>query len=109
VSEPAEHCRIDVWLWRARFCKTRGVAARMVAEGRVRLSRSGGELVLDKPSRTVRPGDRLFLDLGGREAAVQIAALGARRGPASEARALYCVTGTLHSGDEDRRKRNFDL
>jgi ribosome-associated heat shock protein Hsp15 len=100
VSAPAEHCRIDVWLWRARFCKTRSLAARMVAEGRVRLSRSGAELVLDKPSRAVRPGDRLFLDLGGREATVQIEALGARRGPAPEARALYCVTETLPSVDE---------
>lgn len=101
MSAPAGNCRIDVWLWRARFFKTRNLAARMVAEGRVRLLRGrGAEIVLDKPSRAVRPGDRLFLDLGGREAAVQIEALGARRGPAPEARALYCVTETLRSEGE---------
>jgi ribosome-associated heat shock protein Hsp15 len=89
VNEPTETCRIDVWLWRARFCKTRGLAARMVAEGRVLVSRGGAAIPLDKPSRTVRPGDSLELILGDRRAAVRIEALGVRRGPAPEARALY--------------------
>ena len=84
-------CRIDVWLWRARFCKTRGLAARMVAEGRVLISRGGGVMPLDKPSRMVRPGDGLVLTFGDRRAALRIEALGARRGPAPEARALYSV------------------
>src|ERR1700722_6704700 len=91
MSEAAEACRIDVWLWRARFCKTRGLAARKVADGDVRLVRGGGETVLDKPSRTVRPGDRLLLALGGRRVTLRIEALGERRGPAPEARALYSV------------------
>ena len=91
MSEAADACRIDVWLWRARFCKTRGLAARMVAEGRVLISRSGGVTPLDKPSRMVRPGDGLVLTFGDRRAALRIEALGARRGPAPEARALYSV------------------
>jgi len=85
-----ETCRIDVWLWRARFFKTRSLAARYVDEGRVRLTRTGGaEVRLDKPSRTVRPGDGLVFALGGRLVAVRIEALGERRGPASEAQGLY--------------------
>ena len=91
MSEAADACRIDVWLWRARFCKTRGLAARMVAEGRVLISRGGAATPLDKPSRMVRPGDGLVLTFGDRRAAVRIEALGARRGPAPEARALYSV------------------
>ena len=91
MSEAADACRIDVWLWRARFCKTRGLAARMVAEGRVLISRGGGVSPLDKPSRMVRPGDGLVLTFGDRRAALRIEALGARRGPAPEARALYSV------------------
>ena len=83
--------RADVWLWRARFFKTRGLAARMVAEGHVRLSRGGVGIRLDKPSRTVRCGDGLVLALGDRLMVVRIEALGVRRGPAPEARALYCV------------------
>ena len=82
-------CRIDVWLWRARFFKTRSLAARMVEEGRIRLSRGGGETRLDKPSRTVKIGDGLVFALGGRLVAVRIEGLGERRGPASEAQQLY--------------------
>jgi ribosome-associated heat shock protein Hsp15 len=85
-----EACRIDVWLWRARFFKTRSLAARYVDEGRVRLTRPGGEEVrLDKPSRSVRSGDGLVFALGGRLVAVRIEGLGERRGPATEAQALY--------------------
>ena len=93
MSEPADACRIDVWLWRARFCKTRGLAARMVAEGRVLISRGGAVTAVDKSSRMVRPGDGLVLTLGDRRASVRIEALGVRRGPASEARALYSAVG----------------
>ncbi|QUD87564.1 RNA-binding S4 domain-containing protein [Phenylobacterium montanum] len=82
-------CRIDVWLWRARFFKTRSLAARVVEEGKIRLSRGGAETRLDKPSRTVRIGDGLVFALGGRLVAVRIEGLGERRGPASEAQQLY--------------------
>lgn len=84
-----EACRIDVWLWRARFFKTRGLAADYVEAGRVRLTRHGQETRLDKASRQVRVGDGLVFALGGRLIAIEVAGLGERRGPASEARLLY--------------------
>ncbi|MGA0600248.1 RNA-binding S4 domain-containing protein [Caulobacter sp. KR2-114] len=84
-----EACRIDVWLWRARFCKTRSLAAKLADEGRVRLTRSGAESRIEKASRTVKPGDELVFALGGRLTAVRIEALGERRGPPAEARTLY--------------------
>jgi ribosome-associated heat shock protein Hsp15 len=89
VSEAGETCRIDVWLWRARFFKTRALAARRVEEGDVWLTRGGAETRLDKPSRAVRCGDCLVVAQGERRTSVRIEALGARRGPAPEARALY--------------------
>ncbi len=82
-------CRVDVWLWRARFCKTRTLASRLVEEGRVRMTRAGRQSRLDKPSRTVRPGDELVFAFGGRLTAVRVEALGERRGPPHEARGLY--------------------
>ncbi len=85
----SDACRVDVWLWRARFFKTRALACRFVDAGRVRLTRHGAETRLDKPSRTVRPADRLTFALDGRLTILAIAALGDRRGPASEARQLY--------------------
>ncbi|HVI32721.1 RNA-binding S4 domain-containing protein [Phenylobacterium sp.] len=88
MSEDA--CRIDVWLWRARFFKTRSLSAKFVDEGRVRLTRSGQpEVRLDKSSRSVKPGDRLVFAVGGRLIAVQVEGLGERRGPPAEARTLY--------------------
>ncbi len=85
-----EAVRVDVWLWRARFFKTRALAARFVEEGRVRLLRAvGGEARLDKASRCVRPGDGLVFALRGRLTAVRVEAPGERRGPAGEARTLY--------------------
>jgi ribosome-associated heat shock protein Hsp15 len=85
-----EACRLDVWLWRARFFKTRALAARFLEEGRVRLTRQGTpEARVDKPSRAVRPGDALVFAVGGRLFAITVLGLGERRGPAPEARALY--------------------
>ena len=93
MSDSAEACRVDVWLWRARFFKTRAMAARFVDESRVRLIRSAGETRLDKPSRTVRPGDGLVFAIGGRVVSVRVEDCGERRGPASEARSLYSELG----------------
>lgn len=85
-----EAARADVWLWRARFFKTRSLSAKFIDEGRVRLTRVGhDETRLDKPSRTVKVGDRLVFAVGGRLIAVQVEGLGERRGPPAEARALY--------------------
>ncbi len=82
-------CRADVWLWRARFFKTRSLAAKFLEDGRVRLTRSAQETRLDKPARPVKVGDQLVFALGGRLIAVTVEGLGDRRGPAPEARTLY--------------------
>jgi ribosome-associated heat shock protein Hsp15 len=101
VNEAAEGCRIDVWLWRARFFKTRSLAARMVSEGHVKLARAGAQIQIDKPSRTVRCGDGLIIVVGGRQATLTIRALGVRRGPAPEAQALYSMAeGWTPTGDD---------
>jgi ribosome-associated heat shock protein Hsp15 len=89
VTEDA--CRIDVWLWRARFFKTRSLAARVVGEGGVRLLRGPSHVPADKPSRPVRCGDVVTFAQGSRWVAVRVEAIGERRGPASEARALYTL------------------
>lgn len=86
----ADACRADVWLWRARFFKTRSLAAKFVEEGRIRLTRPGqDEHRLDKPARPIKVGDKLVFALGGRLVAVSVEAMGDRRGPAAEARTLY--------------------
>ena len=88
-------CRIDVWLWRARFAKTRSLAAAMVEAGATRLTHNGTQTRLDKASRTVHVGDGLVFALGGRLVELTVVALGERRGPAEEARALYTLRQPL--------------
>ena len=82
---PAPELRLDKWLWRARFFKSRSLAARVCAEGRVR--RNGRART--KAGAAVRPGDVLTFPQGGRVRVVAVAALGERRGPAAEAAGLY--------------------
>jgi ribosomal 50S subunit-recycling heat shock protein len=93
----ADSCRADVWLWRARFFKTRSLAAKFVDEGRVRLTRTGQETRIDKPARPVKVGDQLVFAVGGRLIAVTVEALGERRGPPAEARTLYSPFGATQS------------
>ena len=82
-------CRADVWLWRARFFKTRSLAAKFLDEGKVRLTRAGAETRIDKCARPVKVGDHLVFAVSGKLIAVAVVALGERRGPPAEARGLY--------------------
>jgi len=77
--------RLDRWLWHARFFRTRTLAARYVEKARCRVDGR----VTDKPHANVAPGMVLTFALGAKVHIVRIAALGERRGPATEARALY--------------------
>ncbi|MGD9814648.1 MAG: S4 domain-containing protein [Hyphomonadaceae bacterium] len=81
--------RIDLWLFRARFAKTRADAARLVAEGGLRLVRGQVARRLEKPSADVEVGDAMVLPHRGGLRALRVLALPRRRGPAAEARALY--------------------
>jgi ribosome-associated heat shock protein Hsp15 len=83
----SETLRIDKWLFHARFCKTRNIAQEKAEGGRIRLN---GQRV-EKASAAVRIGDVLTLPAGGKVVAVRVLQLGERRGPATEARALYEV------------------
>ena len=77
--------RLDKWLWHARFFKSRSQAAKYVLSGKIRLNRHR----VSKPSTSVRPGDVLTFALRHHVHVVEIATLGERRGPVSEARSLY--------------------
>lgn len=98
MSEEADRARLDVWLWRARFFKTRSLASEFVSRKGVRLARGGLAVrKIDKPGYTIAPGDALAFAIAGHLYHVEILALGVRRGPASEAVLLY---NTAISRDE---------
>ena len=79
--------RIDIWLWAARFFKTRALAKRACELGRIE---SNGQPA--KPAREVRIGDRLRVTTEGGDFQVEVLLLSAVRGPASVARGLYFET-----------------
>ncbi len=91
MSEPippnaaAAALRADKWLWYARFFKSRSLASRMCAAGKLRIN---SQLVA-KAHAGVRIGDVLTFPQGPHIRVVRIVALGGRRGPAAEAQALY--------------------
>ena len=77
--------RLDKWLFHARLFKSRGLAADRIEGGGIRLNGQPCR----KPGRAVKPGDRLVVSAYGHVHSIEIVALGARRGPAAEAQALY--------------------
>ena len=82
---PAEgRCRLDKWLWAARFYKTRALSAEEIDRGRVRVNGTAA-----KASREVRLGDRIDLRQAGSERTVMVRRLSSVRGPAPVAQALY--------------------
>lgn len=89
MADQPEAIRLDKWLWQARFCKTRSLAAKLVAGGAVRVNAQR----VSKPATPVRVGDGLSFALNGEVRALRILGLGIRRGPAPEAQALYAEIG----------------
>ena len=77
--------RLDKWLWFARVMKSRTLAADLVSGGKVRVN---GERV-SKPSQIVKSGDTLTFVLNERPRVLEVVAGGERRGPATDAQALY--------------------
>jgi ribosome-associated heat shock protein Hsp15 len=76
--------RLDRWLWAARLVKTRALGVEAIKGGRVEVN---GERA--KPSREVKPGDRIEIASGPLRRTVEVRATAVRRGPASEAALLY--------------------
>ena len=77
--------RLDLWLWFARFFKSRTLATRFVQSGRLRVN----EKPIKKAHYNVRTGDILTFPTLDRILVIEILSLGTRRGPAIEARTLY--------------------
>ena len=76
--------RLDKWLWAARFFRTRSLALAAIEAGHVSVN---GERA--KPSRALRPGDALAIRRPPFEHDVVVRGVCDRRGPASQAQALY--------------------
>ncbi len=84
VSLSLASVRLDVWLWAARFFRTRSLAKQAVETGKIAVA---GQR--PKSSRAVRIGEQLSIERGDDQYEVQVLGLSELRGPAPVAQQLY--------------------
>lgn len=100
---PEPHAvRLDLWLWAARFFKTRALARQAIETGKVEVE---GQRA--KPSRGVRVGDAMKVARGEEIFEVEVRGLSGTRGPASVAQALYAETGASRARREAARAQRM--
>lgn len=92
--------RADVWLWAARFFKTRSLAKQAIEGGKVKLNEE-----TCKPAKLVSVDDTLEVHRGEERFICVVAALSLKRGPAPEARKLYVET---EASSQERARRAED-
>lgn len=84
TAQTSPSVRLDLWLWAARFFKTRALAKQAIETGKVEVD---GQRA--KPSRGVRVGDALLVNRLEERFEIRVLALADVRGPASLAQTLY--------------------
>ena len=95
--------RLDKWLWSARFYKTRSLAAEEIGKGRVQVNGAAA-----KPSRDIRPGDRITLQQAYLRKEVVVQSLSMQRGPASQAQQLFEETqASLQAREQAAEQRRL--
>ena len=80
-------CRLDKWLWAARFYKTRSLATDAIDGGKIHVD---GDRV--KPAKEVRVGQVIHIRRKDLDMEVVVKALSVKRGGAPEAALLYDET-----------------
>jgi ribosome-associated heat shock protein Hsp15 len=91
----SDSVRLDLWLWAARFYKTRSIAKHAIESGKVEIA---GQHV--KASRGVKLGEQIALRRGEDRFEIQVIALSEKRGSAT-------IAQTLYSESEESRERRL--
>ncbi|SFS01660.1 ribosome-associated heat shock protein Hsp15 [Dyella sp. OK004] len=92
--------RADIWLWAARFFKTRSLAKQAIDGGKIDVNGAGC-----KPAKALRVGDMLKITRGEERLEVEVLTLSERRGPASVAQTLYRETEVSRGAREAAREQ----
>ncbi len=80
--------RADIWLWAARFFKTRALARQAIEAGKLAVNGAA----VGKPAKALHVGDRLEVQRGEERFEVEVRQLSDQRGSATLAQALYAET-----------------
>jgi ribosome-associated heat shock protein Hsp15 len=97
VSSAAE-VRLDLWLWAARFFRTRSLAKQAVETGKVDVA---GQRA--KAARPVRVGDAMRIVRGDETFEIEVLGLSDKRGAAAIAQALYRESDASKQARESKR------
>ena len=98
-----EGLRVDRWLWRTRFYKTRTQAAAAVQGGRVHVNGARA-----KSARAIRVGDVLQISHGRGKYRLTVLAIPHRRGPGAEAAACYRTDELVPESGERAQRGSHD-
>jgi ribosome-associated heat shock protein Hsp15 len=99
-KDTLQEVRADVWLWAARFFKTRSLAKQMLASAKIEIA---GQAI--KPSRQLRVGDVLSILRANERYEITVLALSEQRGPAPAAQALYVESEASRLKRETEREQ----
>lgn len=99
-SNDLTEVRADVWLWAARFFKTRSLAKQAIDGGKIDVNGGGC-----KPAKLLHTGDTLKISRGEERLEVEVLALADKRGPASVAQTLYRESETSRLAREARSEQ----
>ena len=99
VNANADGVRLDVWLWAARFYKTRSLAKQAIEGGKVEVHDAA-----PKPARSVHIDDRIRITRGIERMQVRVSAISSARGPATQGQALYEETPESREAREAARE-----
>lgn len=84
MTEIIPSVRLDLWLWAARFYKTRSLAKQAIESGRVDVDGQSA-----KASRGLKSGEKLSVRRGDEVFDIEVLGLSSKRGSATIARTLY--------------------
>jgi len=104
ANEIAAAVRLDLWLWAARYFKTRSLAKQAIESGKVLIAGQAA-----KASRAARVGETLEVRRGLEVFEIEVLALSDQRGPASVAQSLYRESqASIAKRDAERERRRME-
>ncbi len=84
---PLFQCRLDLWLWAARFFKTRNLAASNIKKGLVCISGK----TKSKPASVLNIGDKLVIERNSVKTTILVEKISVKRLSYEKAKPLYTI------------------
>ena len=94
-------CRLDLWLWAARFYKTRNLAASNIKKGLVRLSGK----IKTKPASPLNVGSKLVIENDWVRKTILVEEIAVKRVSFEKAKAFYKILESREKYKPNKKAR----